>query len=245
MLVDFSGPAIELADQALDRGRAIPPPAVGPGADHVHRVDDAAHGREYGGDMQRSRAVVPPLPCSGFRIPGAAHGCPAGVTPRRSAVRSTVRAGAALAGTLSSPPPQRRFASCATDTSGAVGAGRVAERQRAASAVASRRGSTRGAACRRPYRHFSRRPRPITELGGRAKRGDDCGERVRSAAERRLQPLRQAVPRVDWRSTGASTRFGSRSEQVGSRLARGMTREPGGSAESSRHGIGNADRNAR
>src|SRR6185312_10524450 len=37
------GPAVGLLDQPLDRALAIPPPAVGSAADHVHRIDHTVH----------------------------------------------------------------------------------------------------------------------------------------------------------------------------------------------------------
>lgn|GEM_PF-4494653 len=37
------GPPLDPPDEALDRPLAVAPPPVGPGSDHVHRIDDSVH----------------------------------------------------------------------------------------------------------------------------------------------------------------------------------------------------------
>ena len=61
------------ASQALDRGGAVAPPAVGAGADHVHRIDDAVHVGKYG-QVEQAPVELSGGGCESSRTAGGAKG---------------------------------------------------------------------------------------------------------------------------------------------------------------------------
>ena len=134
-LVAVLGPAVDLADESRDRPLVVAPPSVGPGPDHVHRIDDVVHPTIIA-------PIASPRPALLVRRPLPDAAAEAGDAERDDFFEAAAAMrGIGDGGAVASDFAARRAPSMSTTTIGAGSCGAPArcssERNRAASAGAA------------------------------------------------------------------------------------------------------------